>query len=239
MDRRRVLLITAGLVAVLGLALVVVYARGADQRAEQRFATAPVLQVTGVIEAGESIADALDAGKVATADVAEGDRLPTAYTEPGALDSASVALTTLFPGEQLIPEKLGDAAATGPQLLIPDTGELAISVNLTDPARVAGFVSPGSEVSVFVTTTGYSRLLLERVRVLGVGSTTPVTATTDEDGQPTAEQLPKTLITLSLTQKQAEKVLFAQSIGELAVALLTAESDVEPGDPTGPGNLFG
>jgi len=240
MDRRRILLTTATLVAALGIALVFLYARGADARAEERFATTPVLQVTAVIEAGEPIADAVAAGKVATAEIAEGARLPTAYTAAGALDQASVALTTLYPGEQLIPEKLGDAAATGPQLLIPDTGELAISVNLTDPSRVAGFVTPGSEVGVFVTTPSYTRVLLERVRVLGVGSTTPVsTTTTDEEGQQRVEQLPRTLITLSLTQKQAERVLFAQSVGELAFGLLTDESDVEPDGPTGAENLFG
>ena len=47
--------------------------------------------------------------------------------------------------------------------------------------------------------------------MLGVGSTTPVsTTTTDETGASTTEQLPRTLITLSLTQQQAEKILCAQ-----------------------------
>lgn len=240
MDRRRILLPVAALVAALGIALVFVYARGADARAEERFTTTTVLQATAVIEAGEPIADAVAAGKVEPTEVAAGARLPTAYADTGSLDQDSVALTTLYPGEQLIPEKLGDSAAAGPQLLIPDTGELAISVNLTDPSRVAGFVNPGSEVSLFVTTTAYSRMLLERVRVLGVGSTTPVsTTTTDEEGQQSVEQLPRTLITLSLTQKQAERVLFAQSLGELSVALLTDDSDVKPSGPTGPENLFG
>ncbi|SDC59314.1 Flp pilus assembly protein CpaB [Nocardioides lianchengensis] len=239
MDRRRILLVSAVLVAALGTVLVLLYARGADARAEERFETARVLQATALIEAGEPIADALAAGKVAPVDVAVGSRLPSAVVDSSALAGASVALTAIYPGEQIIAEKLGDAAATGPQLLIPDTGELAISVNLTDPARVAGFVTPGSEVSVFVTTSSYSRVLLTRVRVLGVGSTTPVsTATTDETGQETVEQLPRTLVTLSLTQKQAEKVLYAQSIGELAVALLTDQSDVEPGPATGAGSLF-
>lgn len=239
MDRRRILLVSAVLVAALGTVLVLLYARGADARAEERFETARVLQATALIDAGEPIADALAAGKVAPVDVAAGSRLPSAVVDSSALAGASVALTAIYPGEQIITEKLGDAAATGPQLLIPDTGELAISVNLTDPARVAGFVTPGSEVSVFVTTSSYSRVLLTRVRVLGVGSTTPVsTATTDEGDQGTVEQLPRTLVTLSLTQRQAEKVLYAQSIGELAVALLTDQSDVEPGPATGTGSLF-
>lgn len=239
MDRRRILLSSSALAAALGTVLVFLYAQGADARAEERFDTVPVLRVAAVVEPGESITDALAAGKLAVADVAAGSRLPSALTAPDQLDGASVALTTLYPGEQVIPEKLGDEAASGPQLLIPDTGEMAVSVNLTDPARVAGFVSPGSEVGVFLTTTAYSRVLLERVTVLGVGSTTPVsTTTTDVEGGQTVEQLPRTLITLSLTQRQAERVLYGQSVGELAFGLLTDESNVNAGSSTGPANLF-
>lgn len=239
MDRRRILLLSAVLVAGLGTVLVLLYARAADDRAEERFGTSPVLTVVAPIEAGEALDDALAAGKIERADVARGSVLPTALSDASSL-TGTVALTTLFPGEQVIPERFGDTAPTGPQLLIPDGGELALSVNLTDPARVAGFVSPGSEVGVFLTTTTYSRVLLERVTVLGVGSTTPVsTTTTDEDGQQTVEQLPRTLMTLSLTQKQAERVLFAQSIGELSFGLLTDDSDVRSGPPVGPDNLFG
>ena len=56
--------------------------------------------------------------------------------------------------------------------------------------------------------------------------------------QQTTEQLPRTLLTLSLDQRQAEKVLFAQGHGELAFALLTSKSKVEPGPGTTAPNLF-
>jgi pilus assembly protein CpaB len=145
-------------------------------------------------------------------------------------------------------------------LQIPDSN-MAISVNLTDPARVAGFVNPGSQVAIFVSGNAvvvdpaaeaggadgaaapelpFTRLLLERVTVLGVGSTTPVsTTTTDETGASTTEQLPRTLLTLSVDQKQAEKLLYAQGNGELAFGLLTDESVVAPGPPMTLQNLFG
>jgi pilus assembly protein CpaB len=67
--------------------------------------------------------------------------------------------------------------------------------------------------------------------VLGVGNTTPVsTTTTDETGASTTEQLPRTLLTISVDQRQAEKILFAQGNGELAFGLLTEESLVNPGE---------
>jgi pilus assembly protein CpaB len=148
--------------------------------------------------------------------------------------TGTVSLGTIYPGEQIISAKWGQSAAVSSALQIPDTN-MAVSVNLTDPSRVAGFVNPGSQVAIFLTGTeqatgtGFARLLLERVAVLGVGSTTPVsTTTTDESGASTTEQLPRTLLTVSVNQVQAEKILFAQANGELAFGLLTDASEVAP-----------
>ena len=122
---------------------------------------------------------------------------------------------------------------------------MAASVNLTDPARVAGFVNPGSQVAVFWTgvdsATGatFTKILLTRVTVLGVGSTTPVsTTTTDESGASTTEQLPRTLLTLSLTQAQTQKVLLGASTGELAFGLLTDQSASADAPETTADTLF-
>ena len=52
------------------------------------------------------------------------------------------------------------------------------------------------------------------------------------------EELPNTLFTLALTQKQAEKILFAQGLGELAFALLNANSELKPGDGVLADDLF-
>ena len=244
MDRRRILLIAAAIVAALGTVMVFVYVQGAEARAAERFETVPVLEATAVIEPGETIEDALAGGKIVQQEVVADARLSGALADAASI-SGTVALTSIYPGEQIIAEKFGETAATGPSLNIPDTGELAISVNLTDPARVAGFVRPGSEVAIFLNGTNaqtgltYTRLLLERVSVLGVGSTTPVsTTTTDAAGQQTVEQLPSTLVTLSLTQEQAERVLYAQSNGELAFALLTEDSVIKPGDAVDDSNVF-
>ena len=116
---------------------------------------------------------------------------------------------------------------------------VAISVNLTDPSRVAGFVNPGSQVSIFLNTIDYTRLLLPRVTVLGVGSTTPTTTTTTtETGEETTEQLPRTLMTLAVNQKDAERVMFAATHGEVAFALLTENSKVGPSGGTSDQDLF-
>jgi pilus assembly protein CpaB len=232
MDRRRVLLIVAVVVAVFGAALVLLYVRNADDRAAEQIATVDVLRATAIIEPGESIDDA--------------QALLSGYTASTTGLTGKVALMTIYPGEQIIDSKFGDSSAVQSSLQIPD-GKIAISVNLTDPARVAGFVNPGSNVAIFVSgnlkaldddgnqegaDVPITSLLLPRVTVLGVGSTTPVsTTTTDETGASTTEQLPRTLLTLALDQRDAERVIYASTNGELAFGLLTDNSTVAPSSP--------
>lgn len=242
MNRRTVLLIVAVVIALLGTALVFLYVRGADQRAEDRFDTIDVLTAVAPIEPGESIEDAATNGKLALEPVAQDDLLPNYQTSIESL-SGAVASTTIYAGEQIIADKFGSEVESTNALTIPK-GMIAVSVNLTDTARVAGFVNPGTNVAIFLNGTDpggqtYTRLLLEEVEVIAVGSTTPTqTTTTTAEGTQTTEQLPRTLMTLALRQQDAEKVLFSQTNGELVFGLLTDESSVDQGPGVTTGTLF-
>lgn len=251
MDRRRILLVAAVFVAALGAALVFVFVRSAETRAEEKFDTVDVLVATQQIEAGETYAAAQAAGKVDTRAIAQ-DQLLAGVADSGAALQDQVALTTIFPNEQLIASKFGGATDVQSTATLPiPEGKVAISVTLTDPARVAGFVNPGSDVAIFFSSTAkfvpvaevpdtdFTKALLSPVTVLAVGSTTQVTTTTtDETGAQTTEQLPRTLLTLALDQKEAEAVIFAQGHGELAFALLAGDSQIELNDGTTAGDLF-
>jgi pilus assembly protein CpaB len=248
MDRRRVLLIIAAVIAALGTLLVFLYVRSADARAEEKVDAVQVLVATQAIASGESYDDALANGKIAPKGVAQSQLLEGVQTSPDAL-KGTVALQNILPNEQIVEAKFGsNAAEVASPLGIPEK-KMAISVNLTDPDRVAGFVNPGSEVAIFVTATGLTdegaaageaaatgesqtALLLPRVTVLGVGSTTPVTTTTtSEDGTQQTEQLPRTLLTLALTQEEAQKVILSSKTYEVTFALLTEDSDVAEDRP--------
>ncbi len=234
------------MVAALGAVLVFLYVRGAEDRAEDKFDTVDVLVATQQIEAGEPANDAYASGKIALKAVPQAQVLSGATSDGEAFTDLN-ALTTIYPGEQLITSKFGGATEVetdSTSLPIPK-GNMAISINLSDTARVAGFVNPGSEVAIFLTgAVGASaedstRLLLDRVTVIAVGSTTQVTTTTtDTEGAQTVEQLPRTLFTLSLDQEQVEKVLFAQGHGELAFALLTPDSKIDNSTGTSAPALF-
>ena len=64
--------------------------------------------------------------------------------------------------------------------------------------------------------------ILNRATVIGVGQTSTTSrTTTDEEGTQTIEEVPKTILTLALTQKESEKLIWADRFGELNVGLLS------------------
>jgi pilus assembly protein CpaB len=240
MNRRRVLLLVAAVIAAVGTLLVFLYVRGADTRADTRYDAVQVLRVVKPITAGETVEAAQEAGKIESGSVAKKDLLPDALTGTESV-TGKIAVTDMYPGEQLIGSKFG-ATGSSNGLAIPK-GKIAMSVNLSDPARVAGFVNPGDKVAIFMTGSdskgSFTRLLLPNVQVIGAGTTTVVsTTTTDATGAQVAEQLPKTLLTLAVSQPDAEKVLFASSSGELAFGLLNTDSQVAPSQGVNSDNLF-
>ena len=236
-------MIVAALIAALGTGMVFLYVRGADNRAEAGQAPVQVLKAVAQIEPGETMAAAQAAGKIQLGKVPRAQVLVGAVNSVTGLEN-SVALSTIYPNEQIVTAKFG---APGDQdaLNIPD-GNIAISVNLSDTGRVAGFVNPGASVAIFTHTTpedggeAATRLLLPKVQVIAVGATTVVnTTTTDPAGAQTTEQLPKTLFTLSVPQGDAERIMYAVGHGDLTFGLLNDKSKVKSGPGVTAKNLFG
>ena len=88
---------------------------------------------------------------------------------------------------------------------------MGISIQLGDPQRVAGFVKPGSEVALFTTASGVggeaeqqTTILLPRVLIAAVGPT--VVAQAAAEGTGNTEAIPTAIMTLALTQEEAQKV---------------------------------
>ncbi len=243
MGRRTILLIVAAVIAVAGAGMVYLYVQGADDRAKQAQQPIQVLKAVAQIEPGETLAAASAAGKIEMRDVPAEQALDGAMAEIGE-SGALVALTRIFPNEQVTASKFGSPGEQD-NLTVP-AGKFAISVNLSDTGRVAGFVSPGSRVALFLTgpvgpgDEEGARLLLPEVQVIAVAQTTVTTATTtDAEGGQTTESLPRTLFTLAVDQEEAERILFASTHGELAFGLLDDKSKVAPSKGVTVKNLFG
>jgi pilus assembly protein CpaB len=246
MGRRTVLLIAALVVAALGTTLVFLYVNGVDDRAKANQTLVEVLVAKNLIPAGQSGQDALNAGsfekKTISREAAAGDALG---------DSAGllnlVAVSPILPGAQIQRPMFG-ATTTATNQLPLKAGELAMSISIGDPNRVAGFLTPGSNVAVFVTytpktgTTGVTtRILLPTVQVIATGNTTVQTTTTkDASGNPQTTQLPLALLTLAVTQKTLQKLVTAQAVGgTLYFGLLNKDSTISSNDQgTNLSNLF-
>jgi pilus assembly protein CpaB len=247
--RRIVLLAAAALIAALGTVLVYTYAKNADDRALADQTPVTVLVAKDEIPAGTPVTQAIENGDL------EQTEVPRATAIDGAMTSIEpikeqVALTTIFPNQQLSTQMFGKTLAASQTLPIP-IGNIAVSFQFTDPARVAGFVKPGSDVVVFLTIADQgqqeaTRVLLPKALVIGVGPTTaaPQPADGAEDGissedAANEEQIPRALLTLALTDKEAAKLVYGSQHGTLYLGLLNDKSKVTQELSVSPQNLFG
>lgn len=108
MERRRILVVAAALVAALGAVLVFMYVRGADTRAEDQFQTTDVLVATQAIQAGETVEAAQSAGKITKKAVTNNSLLPDYQTDLTGL-TGKVALTTIYPASRSSPRSSAPA----------------------------------------------------------------------------------------------------------------------------------
>lgn len=243
MSRRVVLLLLAVLIAIIGAAAVYFYVQDVETDAAADQELVEVLVATQTIPIGQTAGQAEAAGSFSLAEI------PSDSAAPGALSSIEpisdlVALAPVYAGEQILEQKFGVLGSAVP-IPIPE-GKLAVSVQLSDPARVAGFVGPGSEVAVFMTATPpeepgedaaapqpLTTVLLPRVEVIGAGQTTLVNRTTvTQAGDQTTEQIPLAILTLAVDQQQAQQIVQAQSQGSLYFGLLTETSETQAGQIT-------
>lgn len=242
MGRRTLLLISSILVAAVGTALVAIYVRGADERAEANARVVSVLVASRDIPSGRSIQEQLDASAFTTENVLQREKTPGVISDASQLASlAEEGLVTLAPitAGQVIQRGLFGKSAAGAADLSLGPKQMRMAVQLADPNRSAGFLIGGSHVAVFVTIgTGAAQrtgLVLDDVTVLSVGAA-PVRAADDAQqtagGTATSEDaVPTTIVSVAVSQDQAQKLILAQKAGDLYFAILRPN---EKGDPNLP-----
>lgn len=233
MGRRTVLLVAAVVVAAFGTLLVTLYVHGVDNRALARQHPRSILIAKKVIPAGTTGAQAAQDGAFELTAIAS-DAIANGALSDIAPVSNEIALAPIYPGEQVLQQKFGKAGDST-ALSIPDAGTMAVSVSFGDPARVDGYVVPGSEVAVFVTADKATRLLLPRLKVIAVGNRTLVPSS----GQ-SGQQAQSGVVTFAVDETEAQKLIYAEGTGQLYLALLTKDSTTDQKLPaTNASNLFG
>src|SRR3954471_11298618 len=176
MARRTLLLVAAVVVAAVGTALIFVYVNGVNDRAVADQSPQQVLVAKTQIEAGTTASEAAKTGAFELKTVAQNSVAPGALSDITPIAN-EVALSTVFPGQQILAAQFGAAGSTS-ALPIPGN-TLAMSGQLTDPARAPVFVEPGTNTSGFLPLPPLPggeprttpRLLLPKVQVVAVGPT--------------------------------------------------------------------
>jgi pilus assembly protein CpaB len=230
--------------ALAGTFAVYLYAHRADQRAVAATSANTVVYATGEIPAGTTWSDAAKSGQLAT------ERVPVDATPSGALRSirsgvpgGELTNSTIGAGQIIVRSMFSTRIAKTGVLQIPGH-TIAVSVMLPENADVAGFVQSGSQVAIFTTfkvvPTGKSKaasdvgggtdlyttkLLLPRVDVLAVSQAAPSDLNGGQSSNAVSSQSTNNiLVTLSLSQADAERLLLAQQMGQLYLGLLSQNS---------------
>jgi pilus assembly protein CpaB len=242
--RRLLAALAALLLALVGTVVLVAYVRGADSRAMAALQTVQVLVVDQPVPAGTPAERLGDHVRTET--------VPVKAAVPGRVEdlaelAGQVATVDLQPGEQLLVGRFaapGDLRAPG-TVAVP-TGKQEVSVLLEPQRAVGGRLAAGDTVGVFVSLTledgtAATHVVLHDVLVTQVqgapaapkdGATTDTAASTSTPSQ-------SLMVTLAVTARDAEAVVFGAEHGTLWLSLEPDGADQGGTKVVTPGNVYG
>jgi pilus assembly protein CpaB len=251
MGRRILAIAAAAVIALIGAVLVLLYARGADQRAVAAASPTTVFVTAQSVTAGTTMKDAIRLGQMVQTEVAAAAKPAGSLETVDDTNGALVALTDIAPGQYVLAAAFGETPI-GQQALQVAAGKLAVSVQLADPARVGDFVRPGSHISIFMSyqlkdlgTTEEAQafneadvkatsVLLDDVKVIAMGdaSLTPqAPQSTDQNADeenPNGNATPQFLVTVEVTPKDATRLIHGINNYTLYAGLRGSELKVDP-----------
>jgi pilus assembly protein CpaB len=161
----------------------------------------------------------------------EGQAPEGAFARPEEIVGRGV-IVPIVKNEPLLPAKLASKeAGSGLPPVIPE-GMRAVSVRVNEVIGVAGYVLPGTRVDVVATASPTndnadmtSKVVLANVQVLTAG-------TRMEQDQKDGKPVQVTVVTMSVTPEQAERLALASTEGKIQLAL---RNPLDPSAPATPG----
>jgi pilus assembly protein CpaB len=241
--RRRLLAAFAALVlALAGGVVLVAYVRGADARAAAGLRTVQVLVVAQLVPAGtpaDQLADKVDTELVPAKTAVPGRVLHLADL------AGKVAAVDLQPGEQLLAGRFkapGELRAAG-TVDVP-AGDQEVSVLLEPQRAVGGRLAAGDKVGVYLSMTDPAATthgVLHGVLVTQVqGAPAAPSGSTDTETASAGSAAPtgSLLITLAVTAKDAEEVVFGAEHGTLWLSLEPDGADDSGTQVLTPDNVY-
>ena len=249
MGRRVIAIFAAALIALVGVAAVLLYARSADSRAVAANQPTTVYVSKALVPASTTLKDAVRAGLIVRTQVAAKAAPAGALTQVDDTNGNLLAITDIAPGEYLQAARFG-TTPTGSKAIEVPQGMLAISLQLSDPARVGSFVTPGSHIAIFDTynikaigadakskalnEAGISgtSMIMDDVLVIGMGDSAlnpgqSAAAASAEDPKATTATptggAPAFLVTVAVTPQDSTKLVHAIQKGTLYAGLRSAD----------------
>jgi Flp pilus assembly protein CpaB len=258
MSRRVLLIGLALLLAATGTAGVLLYVKQADARAVAGKETVSVLVAAKKVPVGTSVSDARANGMMRTEIMPRGtvpDDTLFSGDDIAAL-SEQVATGDIEAGQLLRRPMFAAKSAQTDGLSVPD-GKMVVTVEVDAAAEVAGYLKPGSMVSVFNTFTVLegkgrtaagddlarnhdydqaTRLLLPKIEVLAVG---PAPAQAKDAATAAAATATDVLVTVAVSQAEAEKLIHGTQVGHIYLALVPDGTTPTPGQGVDNRTVFG
>jgi pilus assembly protein CpaB len=249
MGRRVIAIFAAALIALVGVAAVLLYARGADSRAVAANQPTTVYVSKALVPASTTLKDAIRSGLIVRTQVAKKAAPEGALTDVTDANGNLLAVADIAPGEYIQSARFG-TTPTGTKAIEVPQGMIAISVSLSDPARVGSFVTPGSHIAIFdtyniksigadakskaINDAGISgtSLLMDDVLVIGMGGSALNPGQTETaavaNGEDPKAATPATgeaafLVTVAVTPQDSTKLVHAIQKGSLYAGLRSAD----------------
>ncbi len=234
MGRRTLLLVASILVAAVGTALIFLYVRGADQRATQGAALVKVVVTTKDVAQGQTVKQAFADTSFDLKAVPRDLLLNGVFVGDAGLNELKTsgdkaALANIPKNMIVVASAFGSAGAATASGIA--RGKVAVSMQLSDPNRVAGLLKPGTMVAVVVTTDpeslkelgatvsggsqnlkgSFTAALMTDAKVISVGST-------GQSGG--GETVDPKIIAVEVDPEQALEIRAGEKVGELSLAIL-------------------
>jgi pilus assembly protein CpaB len=260
MGRRLVAIFAAAIVALLGVTAVLLYARGADDRAVASQEPVNVYVVQSVVPAGTTLKDAVQNGLIVKTSVAAKGQPVGALTGVDGSNGGLYAVSDIQPGEYVLSARFG-VKPVGTKAIEVPAGMVAVSVALSDPARVGTFLTPGSKVVLYDTYTPVAatsasssstasttakaagprtQVLLDDVLIIAMGeaSLTPVEAPANAKDGAATEPVRGALMTVAVTPADATRLVQGISTGSLYAALRGTDAKIDLSKVVSEASLF-
>lgn len=229
MKRRIIAIVAAVVLAIAGAGLLLVYVKGADARAVANAQPVYVYVAEQMVPAGTTLKDAQRTELITRTKVAQEARPAGAIDWVGPDNNTLIALSDVQPGEFLMESRFGTTPIGEKAIEVP-AGKIAMSVELSDPARVGEFVTPGSRIAIYAThkikLIGEDKatkqindldlhgttILLPDVQVIAMGTdplsapTTTKTQDDEESANTSRDSAAKFLVTVAVTPKDAPRL---------------------------------